>query len=139
MKHRNRVLPLLFLALPLVPASEASARNLSGCWDATGVNEVDKGFCYFTQVTDVTGKTRLFWNCKQVGQPQVQYVNLAFGTIHADDTICVHWANDLEGESGATGGGVLTLKIDSDDQVSFVSSMGPYFGTRLWKKRPSCP
>lgn len=138
MKRLNPVLPLLCLAVSLLVPSGAFARDLTGCWDNTGASSADTGICYFSQVTDSAKNTLLFWNCKQTGQKPPQWVNIAFGNIQPDGTIDLNWSNDPEGK-GVAGSGTLTLKIDNDNQVSYVASAGSYFGSRTWKRRASCP
>ena len=137
MKHLSRILPLLCLAVFLLAPSGAFARDLTGCWDNSGASSLDSGVCYFRQVTDSAKNTLLFWNCKQTGQPTQQWANLAFGTIHQDSTIGLNWADDPQGQN--RGSGTLTLKVDNDNQISYVASSGDYFGSRTWKRRASCP
>jgi len=137
MNPLRRALPLLCLAVALLVPSGAFALDLTGCWDNAGATSLDTGVCYFRQVTDSARNTLLFWNCKQTGQPTQQWANLAFGDVHPDGTIGLDWADDPQGQN--RGYGTLTLKIDNDNQVSFVASSGDYFGSRSWKRRASCP
>jgi hypothetical protein len=133
----RRALPLLSLAVLLLAPSGAFALDLTGCWDNTGAAAADNGVCYFRQATDAANSTLLFWNCRQTGQSAPAWTNIAFGTIHKDSTIGLNWADDPQGQN--RGSGTLTLKVDNDNQVSWVASAGDYFGSRTWKRRASCP
>lgn len=131
----RRALPLLCLAA-FLPAG-AFALDLTGCWDNTGASSVDTGLCYFRQAPSSASEPLLFWNCRQTGQPSPAWTNIAFGSIHKDGTIGLDWADDPQGQN--RGSGTLTLRIDNDNQVSWVASAGDYFGSRTWKRRASCP